>query len=209
MTIPLGILASSGGKGIQSLNYLGTGSGTRTWTAAPLGVAAGNRYIAVVAGYRLGTSSTARFTGCAVGSIDLDLLHEDLNVNVSNQTRAIGIFGGYVPAGTSDDIVFTLSSAQASTTFDYSTYRLIGNKIEGLEAQSGSPFSPLLPKNAAILGVSESEAGGSAIAWTNMTRDVEKNNGNWRYSNASAFFADGGSVTVTCDSGLRGFVALG
>lgn len=211
--IPLGIIAASGARtGVQSLAYKGTGAGGLTWASAPLGSVVPNRYIVLTAGFRIGSPGTGhRFTGCTLGGVTMEMLHTSGATNASSQTRVIGVFGGYVPTGTTASAVFTTAGSGSPPTneCDYSSYVLIGSGIKKLADQVGSPFAYSMPKNSAIIGVAESDSGGTAIAWTGMTRDTEKDKGSWRYSNASQFYAVATSANVTCDSGQRGFVAIG
>jgi hypothetical protein len=212
MTIPLGILAAAGVRGISSAAFVASASAGLTWPSADLGAAASNRYIVITATYRVGVnSSNQNILTCSVGGVALTRHAARRDTN-GTQTSYKAIFGGYVPTGTTANVVFTLQDgSDPGSVFDCSSYRLIGDGIKLLDTQNsgGSPLSFTTPAKSTIIGVAATESGTTAITWTGLTRDVERDRGSWRYSSASQYYTASGNRSVDVANATGAFVALG
>jgi len=203
---------------IPTITYIGTtqsitSSTTYTFTNANIG---GPGLIIVAYTYASNTGSLSAVS-CTIGGLSATKVIENVGSDATDPKA--GIYTQRITGGTTATIVLNMTPGYQATQMTINVYRVVNNTSDtitlatssrppyGFSASAG--LNPILSDSVIVAAAGVYRGGGvAALAWTNITEDIETFSGNFKNSIASLSSVPSGSRTITCTSTTESNFAL-
>lgn len=194
-----GALISSYGAAPKVLTYQGSaqfaGGATQTYTSAPIGTAASDRYVIVAIAGEDNANTTITSVTCAGNAMT--------PVVTSNSTRSsVGIYILLVTSGTTANIAVTFSASKdASFIGVWSATGLSSATAVGTNTQTSNNTSTSLTAVAGgfAVGVAGNYGSGATCAWTGLTEKFDLTQSSTRNGTGASDATTGSSINVTAN----------